>query len=656
VVFNGKLNNIYEEEQGMRKKNWLIGSIAAAAVVICGAVGINSVNAADADAKKSAKEEFVYEQLGRDDYTGLSGNGVQTWLTTSDNKSIALIDNDGTVYELDNSDGKYGDKNIYIASRGAMAGYLLAQNSEGKSALLKVDGSSVYTEQKYHDRIDEVVDGKNSYVSYVDDGKCVVYDNNGNALYNVSYNTGKGYILGSYLILKGNKTEDIAIFDKSGNDVSSKIQTEGYYATYFSSLVGDYLKVEYAENGKTWNSSKLIWKYYDADLNEVDLNKVFPKEGTQVKSLRTFDKNLYQVSYADGSYEYYNLSDRSKYVKQDGKSPTYDGWYRYDSELFANSRIFNTYLSQSESEALNLEDGYAADCQGVILGYKVYLGYKSDKVSTEGGSYYRRDHYALFDENGVKLLDNLTNDYFHISDKLVLSESNDEGDRVYKIVKVSLESESGVTDIVVDENNNAVADVTAKDVDIRDLEDENGNKLTVDDLDDDAKAVINQKFNFSIKAPENVIPKDSKISISKVVCGKEYNAAKQVVQSIVNRMAVFNIDLLNKDNVKVQPNGTLEITSDIPTGYNTAYLAVYRLSTDGKSYVKLNSKIVDGKIVFETDHFSTYMIVEEKPVVADKSDDDVETGDSSVMSIIMLVSLMSLAGLMLVTSFKKTRV
>lgn len=638
----------------MRKKNWLIGSIAAAAVVICGAVGINSVNAADADAKKSAKEEFVYEQLGRDDYTGLAGNGVQTWLTTSDNKSIALIDNDGTVYELDNSDGKYGDKNIYIASRGAMAGYLLTQNSDGKSALLKVDGSSVYTEQKYHDRIDEVRDGKNSYVSYVDDGKCVVYDNNGNVLYNVSYNTGKGYILGSYLILEGNKTADIAIFDKSGNDVSSKIQTEGYYATYFSSLVGDYLKVEYAENGKTWNSSNIIWKYYDTDLNEVDLNKVFPKEGTEAKSLRKFDKNLYQVYYADGSYEYYNLSDRSKYVKQDGKSPTYDGWYRYDSELFTNSRTFNTYLSHSESEAVTLdEDGYYAYMTGVMLGYKVYLG-KTNEVSSEG----KRVPicYALFDENGVKLLDNLTNDYFHIVDKLVLSEKNDEGDIVYKIVKVSLKSESGVTDIVVDENNNAVADVTAKDVDVRDLKDENGNKLTVDDLDEDAKAVINQKFNFSIKAPENVIPKDSKISISKVVCGKEYNAAKQVVQSIVKRMAVFNIDLLNKDNVKVQPNGTLEITSDIPTGYNTAYLAVYRLSTDGKSYVKLNSKIVDGKIVFETDHFSTYMIVEEKPVVADKSDDDVETGDASVMSIIMLVSVMSLAGLMLVTSFKKTRV
>ncbi|MCI6163572.1 MAG: hypothetical protein MR675_00055 [Lachnospira sp.] len=216
------------------------------------------------------------------------------------------------------------------------------------------------------------------------------------------------------------------------------------------------------------------------------------------------------------------------------------------------------------------------------------------------------------------------------------------------------EAPTGVADIKKDENNNSVANVVASEVDINDIKDEQGNKVNYEDLDNDAKQAINQKMNFAVKAPENVIPDDTKLVISKVVAGKQYEEAKQAVKEQVNKIAVFNIDLI-KNDVKVQPSGSLEITTDIPNGYDVNLIAVYRIGDDG-SYTKLNSNIVNGKIVFETNHFSTYVIAEENKDVVNTpavTPSDVSTGDAH--SIYMFILIMVMAGFTAVILMKRKR-
>ena len=151
--------------------------------------------------------------------------------------------------------------------------------------------------------------------------------------------------------------------------------------------------------------------------------------------------------------------------------------------------------------------------------------------------------------------------------------------------------------------------------------------LDVNTLDAQAKAVLDQAFSFDVKAGNGVIPSGASMKISKVVTGTEYSNAKAATNAVSDKIAVFEIDLLNSNDVKVQPNGKVSITTDIPTGFDPSRVVVYRLSADGKSYTKLTSTVSGGKISFETDHFSTYIVAQESvtkvtdkaPVTADKA-------------------------------------
>lgn len=151
--------------------------------------------------------------------------------------------------------------------------------------------------------------------------------------------------------------------------------------------------------------------------------------------------------------------------------------------------------------------------------------------------------------------------------------------------------------------------------------------LDVNTLDVQAKAVLDQAFSFDVKAGNGVIPSGASMKISKVVTGTEYSNAKAVTNAVSDKIAVFEIDLLNSNDVKVQPNGKVSITTDIPNGFDPSRVVVYRLSADGKSYTKLTSTVSGGKISFETDHFSTYIVAQESvtkvtdkaPVTADKA-------------------------------------
>lgn len=599
----------------MRKKNWLIGSIAAAAVVICGAVGINSVNAADEDAKKSAKEEFVYEQVGSDSYSKMLKGSSTTWMANDDESVISIINKDGTIYDIDNTDGKYGE--IQFSSSVSYNNYIYSQNDEKKVTLLNFDGSYAFDNGGYHDKI--------STFSFDD----------------------KEYAI----IVNGNNT---VVKAEDGTAITDKISQDDKVIQTANTFCEKYLRVVY------YDGKSLTSKYYDKDFNEFDFEGKVAQEGYNFSYAKIYsgNKNYIQVNYRKTDDEnnnwYYKFFDLD--FKPYSSIPPYNSMSpKIEARPGAVSvstgggvvnetgEIFTYNLSKTEAGNYKLSDGYTAYYSGTLLGYKVILGMKTDKET-------KLPTYAMFDENGEKLFDNIAGPTYCRADKLVTYDGSSR-----KIYKVSLKSESGESEIVVDENNNLVADVIAEEVDIRDIKDENGNKITVDGLDEDAKAVIEQKFEFALKAPENVIPADTKISVSKVVAGKEYAAAKKVTEDKVDKMAVFNIDLLDSNNVKVQPNGKLEITADIPTGYDVARIAVYRLSEDGTSYTKLDSKVVDGKVVFETDHFSTYMIVEEK-TTSDSADDTTKTGDVPVMALILLVSFMALAGITLFVSSKKSRV
>ena len=169
-------------------------------------------------------------------------------------------------------------------------------------------------------------------------------------------------------------------------------------------------------------------------------------------------------------------------------------------------------------------------------------------------------------------------------------------------------------------------------------------------LDEQAQAVIKQEFVFKLTAGNGVIPKNTTIEISKVVTGKDYNNAKEVTKYVASKIAVFDINLVNQNDVKIQPNGKLSITTDLPAKFNTANVAVFRLSSDGKSYVELPTTVAGGKVTFETDHFSVYVIAEKSATTVNSP----KTGDSHALPMMLFIMMIS-AGALLIT-YKRFRV
>lgn len=483
----------------MRKKNWLIGATALAAVAVFGAFGVNSVKATESESG-SAKEQIIFEQVGRDTYSRYNSSSNGIMLGTTDGKYYAKIDSDGKMTEIDNSDGKY--KTIAASSSCDIENGILSVDEDFKCAVLNYDGNFAYGTDKYYETITGLkVDGK-PFCAYVEDGKVIVNDVNGTKLIEVS------------------------LSDRDSNNSYLSVR----------SFADKYINISYRSNNG--------WKNMDYDING---NEVSGSDSQAYASV------------------YYSSNHNRK-----------------------SGRVFTTM-----SEKIEFNNGLYSNKIGVLKGQKVYYAHRSSDDSS-----------AILDEEGNVLLMNALNSYAAMGDKIIVGNIKYKD---YHIVKAVL-----ATELKKDDANNSVAEIVADSTTL-------GNNVTYDDLDTDAKGVYDQKFNFNIKAANGVLDDGAYLSIAKTVSGSDYEAAKEVTKDAASHIAVFNIDLL-KDGAKIQPNGNIEFTVDVPNNFNNDLIAVYRLSSDGTSYVKLTSSVKDGKVTFVTDHFSTYIIAEEKQVI--NSDDN----------------------------------
>lgn len=77
---------------------------------------------------------------------------------------------------------------------------------------------------------------------------------------------------------------------------------------------------------------------------------------------------------------------------------------------------------------------------------------------------------------------------------------------------------------------------------------------------------------------------------------------------------IFDINLKNKDGVHVQPDGTVKVK--LPHDWKHENYKVYRVNDDG-TVTDMNAYRQGSHVVFETDHFSIYVIVDESESVQD---------------------------------------
>lgn len=101
-----------------------------------------------------------------------------------------------------------------------------------------------------------------------------------------------------------------------------------------------------------------------------------------------------------------------------------------------------------------------------------------------------------------------------------------------------------------------------------------------------------------------------------VLMAQQINENDIVKKSMVRyeKYEAFDLSLM-KDDVHIQPNGKIKVFIPIPETFDHKSIKIYYVDAKGMKTV-IPHEIIENFAVFETDHFSTYVIAEE-PVVQD---------------------------------------
>ena len=134
---------------------------------------------------------------------------------------------------------------------------------------------------------------------------------------------------------------------------------------------------------------------------------------------------------------------------------------------------------------------------------------------------------------------------------------------------------------------------------------------------------------------EIVGPADDDTSFDVEPVSTDYVLIKEVLGE-QNVVKAFDISLKNQDGVHVQPSGTVKVK--LPGDFKTGNSKVYRVNADG-TYTDMNAFRQGSHLVFYTDHFSLYVVVDESaPIEPDTPDTpDTPAKESKVSFILHLV-------------------
>lgn len=177
-----------------------------------------------------------------------------------------------------------------------------------------------------------------------------------------------------------------------------------------------------------------------------------------------------------------------------------------------------------------------------------------------------------------------------------------------------------------------------------------------EDYEDDTTIESTTDNSIVIDNSNSILPVGTVLQSAKLESGDVYNNAEKIVKENVDTLvkyAVYELDLTDGNGTEIhQLNGKVSVTMDIPfTMSENTVLKVYRV--DNGTLINCPATVSNGKVTFETDHFSTYIFTEETTtVVAPQPTPEQtpvtapETGDNSsiVTFVLLMVAGFSLCG------------
>jgi len=118
-----------------------------------------------------------------------------------------------------------------------------------------------------------------------------------------------------------------------------------------------------------------------------------------------------------------------------------------------------------------------------------------------------------------------------------------------------------------------------------------------------------------VSAPGGTFDGDVTLKVEEVLSGSSFDIIGKVNGK--SKTKVFTIETY-VDGQSVQPNGDVTVRIPVPDGFNAEKCKLYYLNTSSKNPEEITFKVEDGYIVFTTNHFSDWAIIQtaNKPTVS----------------------------------------
>ena len=133
---------------------------------------------------------------------------------------------------------------------------------------------------------------------------------------------------------------------------------------------------------------------------------------------------------------------------------------------------------------------------------------------------------------------------------------------------------------------------------------------------------------------------------------KEFKAVQKALNGIAEKFVSYDIFTL-LDGEKVQPNGKVKITFQVPEGFGNS-LKVYYIDDEGNIEEQVFVINEDGTITVELSHFSTYAICEVK-ADADPNNNETDNNSNALVWVIITLSVVVIGGVVIFFAIKKKK-
>lgn len=178
----------------------------------------------------------------------------------------------------------------------------------------------------------------------------------------------------------------------------------------------------------------------------------------------------------------------------------------------------------------------------------------------------------------------------------------------------------------------------------------------------DEEQLVDKETGVELSAEEGVIPEGATLSVEPIKDEEVEEIIREIAEELDIEISedahiiVFDISLVNSQGVTVQPDGTVTVKIPLPEDFaeDVTYY-VYHVADDGKLTDMKATVDKDGYISFTTDHFSKYLLSDEKLIEDGAGDTDTDDEDKNVPTgvSVLLIPAVTAAAAVLISRKRK---